>query len=152
MREMQDLDDFLKEREPAKTGKQSILMPYFAEILGLKTRGYSERVILDFLLEKKKITISQQSLNRFIRKQMAKNNASIFELTPASNQVNSQAENEKIDTNQSDIKQQAKSDEPMRSAASHTERPGIRRWPTADEVDLSKLYWVALKTRKSKQS
>ena len=73
---MQDVDDFLREYKPAKTGKQSVLMPYLAEILELKNRGYSERVVLDFLLRKKGITISQQSLNRFIRSQMAKNEAS----------------------------------------------------------------------------
>ena len=134
---MQDVDDFLRECKPAKTGKQSILMPYLAEILELKNRGYSERVVLDFLLQKKGITISQQSLNRFIRSQIAKN------ITPAAEsteQLHSKVKNEKTVTNQQNIEQSAKSNEPTRSEAPRAERAGIRRWPSADEIDLSKLY------------
>ena len=137
---MQDVDDFLRECQPAKTGKQSILMPYLAEILELKNRGYSERVVLDFLLQKKGITISQQSLNRFIRSQIAKNITPAAESTPTTEQLHSKVENEKTATNQQNIEQPAKSNEPTRSEAPRAERAGIRRWPSADEIDLSKLY------------
>ena len=130
---MQDVDDFLRECKPAKTGKQSVLMPYLAEILELKNRGYSERVVLDFLLQKKGVTISQQSLNRFIRNQITKNTASAAESAPTTEQLHSKVENEKIE-------QPAKPNEPTRSEAPRAERAGIRRWPSADEVDLSKLY------------
>ena len=138
---MQDLDDFLREREPAKTGKQSVLLRYVAEILELKNRGYSERVILDFLLEKKGITISQQTLNRFIRSQMAKNIAPILKEASVPNQEHLKDKNVKIDTNQQpNDEQQEQSNELVRSAASRTDRPGIRRWPSADEIDVSTLY------------
>ena len=132
---MQDVDEFLRECKPAKTGKQSILMPYLAEILELKNRGYSERVVLDFLLQKKGITISQQSLN-----QIAKNITPAAESTPTTEQLHSKVENEKTATNQQNIEQPAKSNEPTRSEAPRAERAGIRRWPSADEIDLSKLY------------
>ena len=132
---MQDVDDFLRECKPAKTGKQSVLMPYLDEILELKNRGYSERVVLDFLLQKKGVTISQQSLNRFIRSQIAKNTASAAESAPTTEQLHS-----KTVINQQNIEQPAKPNEPTRSEAPRAERAGIRRWPSADEVDLSKLY------------
>ena len=137
---MQDVDDFLRECKPAKTGKQSVLMPYLDEILELKNRGYSERVVLDFLLQKKGVTISQQSLNRFIRSQIAKNTASAAESAPTTEQLHSKVENEKIVINQQNIEKPAKPNEPTRSEAPRAERAGIRRWPSADEVDLSKLY------------
>ena len=60
---MSNYDDFIAENKP--TGK-SKLDRFQKEILGLKELGYSEADILRFLLEKEGISVSRQTLNRFI--------------------------------------------------------------------------------------
>lgn len=61
---MSNYDDFIAENKP--TGK-SKLDRFQKEILGLKGLGYSEADILRFLLEKEGVSVSRQTLNRFIR-------------------------------------------------------------------------------------
>ncbi|WP_051940868.1 hypothetical protein [Stenoxybacter acetivorans] len=62
-----DLEDFLREQAPEKSQKRSVLEPYCADILELKKRGYSESVILQYLAEKKNVSVTRPTLNRFIR-------------------------------------------------------------------------------------
>lgn len=61
-----DLVDFIANNEPE--GKRSKLLPFKDEILKLKELGYAEKNILQFLKEKKGITVTRQTLNVFIRK------------------------------------------------------------------------------------
>lgn len=62
---MSDLDDFVKNNTPS--GKKSKLDAFVREIFALKKLGYSEKDILRFLSEKKGVSVTQPTLNRFIR-------------------------------------------------------------------------------------
>lgn len=62
---MSDFDDFVKNNRPS--GKQSKLNGFAQEIFALKNLGYSEKDIVRFLFEKKGISVTQPTLNRFIR-------------------------------------------------------------------------------------
>lgn len=62
---MSDLDDFVKNNAPS--GKKSKLDDFAEEIFTLKKLGYSEKDIVRFLLEKKAVSVTQPTLNRFIR-------------------------------------------------------------------------------------
>ncbi|WP_373700714.1 hypothetical protein [Neisseria dentiae] len=62
---MSDLDDFVKNNTPS--GKKSKLDAFAREIFALKKLGYSEKDILRFLSEKKGVSVTQPTLNRFIR-------------------------------------------------------------------------------------
>lgn len=55
-------------------GKRSVLEPYKDEILKMKQLGFTEKLILQFLAEKKNVSVSQQALNRFIRSRLQKMN------------------------------------------------------------------------------
>lgn len=70
---MSDLDDFIREHNlmPEKNRK-SVLAPYADEILKMKEMGFTEKIILQFLKEKKGISVSQQTLNWFIRSRSEK--------------------------------------------------------------------------------
>lgn len=48
--------------------------PYKDEILKMKQLGFTEKLILQFLAEKKNVSVSQQALNRFIRSRLQKMN------------------------------------------------------------------------------
>ena len=70
---MSDLEDFIKSYEnKLSPGKRSVLEPYKDEILKMKQLGFTEKLILQFLAEKKRV--SQQALNRFIRSRLQKMN------------------------------------------------------------------------------
>lgn len=72
---MSDLEDFLKSYEnKLSPGKRSVLEPYKDEILKMKQLGFTEKLILQFLAEKKNVRVSQQALNRFIRSRLQKMN------------------------------------------------------------------------------
>ena len=72
---MSDLEDFIKSYEnKLSPGKRSVLEPYKDEILKMKQLGFTEKLILQFLAEKKNIRVSQQALNRFIRSRLQKMN------------------------------------------------------------------------------
>ena len=72
---MSDLEDFIKSYEnKLSSGKRSVLEPYKDEILEMKQLGFTEKLILQFLAEKKNIRVSQQALNRFIRFRLQKMN------------------------------------------------------------------------------
>ena len=72
---MSDLEDFIKSYEnKLSSGKRSVLDPYKDEILEMKQLGFTEKLILQFLAEKKNIRVSQQALNRFIRSRLQKMN------------------------------------------------------------------------------
>ena len=72
---MSDLEDFIKSYEnKLSPGKRSVLEPYKDEILKMKQLGFTEKLILQFLAEKKNVRVSQQALNRFIRSRLQKIN------------------------------------------------------------------------------
>ena len=72
---MSDLEDFIKSYEnKLSPGKRSVLEPYKDEILKMKQLGFTEKLILQFLAEKKNVRVSQQALNRFIRSRRQKMN------------------------------------------------------------------------------
>lgn len=72
---MSDLEDFIKSYEKKLSpGKRSVLEPYKDEILKMKQLGFTEKLILQFLAEKKNVSVSQQALNRFIRSRLQKMN------------------------------------------------------------------------------
>ena len=72
---MSDLEDFIKSYEnELSPGKRSVLEPYKDEILKMKQLGFTEKLILQFLAEKKNVSVSQQALNRFIRSRLQKMN------------------------------------------------------------------------------
>lgn len=72
---MSDLEDFIKSYEnKLSPGKRSVLEPYKDEILKMKQLGFTEKLILQFLAEKKNVSVSQQALNRFIRSRLQKMN------------------------------------------------------------------------------
>lgn len=62
---MGDLEEFMKNNKP--DGRASKLEPFKQEIMVLKQKGYTEKTILKFLAEVKKVTVSQPALNKFIR-------------------------------------------------------------------------------------
>ena len=61
-----DLIDFLQENKP--NARRSVLAPYKEQILYMKNQDFTEQAILDFLKQKKNITVSQPTLNAFIKK------------------------------------------------------------------------------------
>lgn len=72
---MSDLEDFIKSYEnKLSPGKRSVLEPYKDEILKMKQLGFTEKLILQFLAEKKNVRVSQQALNRFICSRLQKMN------------------------------------------------------------------------------
>lgn len=72
---MSDLEDFINSYEnKLSPGKRSVLEPYKDEILKMKQLGFTEKLILQFLAEKKNVRVSQQALNRFIRSRLQKMN------------------------------------------------------------------------------
>ena len=72
---MSDLEDFIKSYEnKLSPGKRSVLEPYKDEILKMRQLGFTEKLILQFLAEKKNVRVSQQALNRFIRSRLQKMN------------------------------------------------------------------------------
>ena len=72
---MSDLEDFIKSYEnKLNPGKRSVLEPYKDEILKMKQLGFTEKLILQFLAEKKNVRVSQQALNQFIRSRLQKMN------------------------------------------------------------------------------
>lgn len=72
---MSDLEDFIKSYEKKLSpGKRSVLEPYKDEILKMKQLGFTEKLILQFLAEKKNVRVSQQALNQFIRSRLQKMN------------------------------------------------------------------------------
>ncbi|ASK27142.1 hypothetical protein BG910_04765 [Neisseria chenwenguii] len=86
---MSDLDDFIKTHgDKLSSGKRSVLEPYKGEILKMKQLGFAEKLILQFLLEKKNVTVSQQALNRFIRTRLKKPDSETEKLAGTSNNVN----------------------------------------------------------------
>ncbi|MBP6115499.1 MAG: hypothetical protein KBC57_05690 [Neisseriaceae bacterium] len=67
-----DLSQFLSCHKPS--ARISKLEPFKNEIFYLKENGYSEKDILKFLADFKQISVSQPSLNWFIRSRLLKSN------------------------------------------------------------------------------
>ncbi len=65
-----DLTQFISHNKPS--ARVSRLEPFKDEIFYLKDNGYSEKDILKFLADFKNISVSQPSLNWFIRSRTPK--------------------------------------------------------------------------------
>ena len=73
-----EIDDFLAGFDKEKIIlRKSILEPHKKQILELKNRGYAERIIIQFLEERKGIKVSQSYLNWFIRKHRKPNTRTV---------------------------------------------------------------------------
>lgn len=73
------------EKNPLPKQKRSKLDAFHDEIFQLKEMGFSEKVIVDFLLEKKNVKVAQQTLNQFIRSRSRSGSlksANAVEVTP----------------------------------------------------------------------
>lgn len=82
---MSDIDDFIREKNPLPKQKRSKLDTFHDEIFQLKEMGFSEKVIVEFLLEKKNVKVAQQTLNQFIRSRShsgSLKSANVVEVTP----------------------------------------------------------------------
>ena len=64
---MNDVEDFLLEKNLHPRNRNSKLDAFKDEIFQLKDMGFSEKVICEFLLEKKNVSVARQTLNQFIR-------------------------------------------------------------------------------------
>ena len=86
---MSDLDDFIKmHADKLSSRKRSVLEPYKDEILKMKQLGFTEKLILQFLFEKKKVTVSQQALNRFIRTRLKSSDSVAIKVVRTSDNIN----------------------------------------------------------------
>lgn len=86
---MSDLDDFIKmHADKLSSRKRSVLEPYKDEILKMKQLGFTEKLILQFLFEKKKVTVSQQALNRFIRTRLKSSDSVAIKVVKTSDNIN----------------------------------------------------------------
>ena len=86
---MSDLDDFIKmHADKLSSRKRSVLEPYKDEILKMKQLGFTEKLILQFLFEKKKVTVSQQALNRFIRTRLKISDSVAIKVLRTSDNIN----------------------------------------------------------------
>lgn len=119
--------------------KVSKLEPWREDILTLKNNGYTQKQILEYL-DLNGIKVSQTTLNSFIKvRQREQQTAATTKRADA--QENTRAKNKKQNKeNQIDKQESNEQSISRQSALQQADRPGIRRWPTADEVDLSKLY------------
>lgn len=64
---MSDLDEFKANNKP--NGRISKIAPHKDDILNLKSCGYSTADVVRYLKEYKKLTISTQAVNNFLKKQ-----------------------------------------------------------------------------------
>ena len=119
--------------------KVSKLEPWREDILTLKNNGYTQKQILEYL-DLNGIKVSQTTLNSFIKvRQREQQTAATTKRADA--QENARVKNKKQNKeNQTDRQESNEQPISRQSALQQADRPGIRRWPTADEVDLSKLY------------
>ncbi|MDO4641693.1 MAG: hypothetical protein Q4A84_08370 [Neisseria sp.] len=68
---MNDLEEFMAANKPA--GKSSKLDRYLTDIRTLKDNGYSEKQIIVYLKEKKGLSVSRPTLNRFVQQYLNTN-------------------------------------------------------------------------------
>ncbi|EFC89944.1 hypothetical protein NEIMUCOT_03744 [Neisseria mucosa ATCC 25996] len=138
--DMDDLDDFIKEHghEPKRVNR-SVLEPYRDELLKMRKMGFTEKVMLQFLKEKKNLAISQQALNRFIRSRLNKQEADKKEAekpVPAikqavrENQPANPAHTVKQEANKKDVEKTAPAPKPQKKKF---------QWPPKD-VSSENLY------------
>lgn len=128
---MSDIDDFINEHNlHAKRKKQSKLTEYKDEIFQLKNMGFAEKVIIQFLAEKKNVHVSQQTLNQFIRSQSEPQHApTVQTILQAQNQPQERAQTvqaiQKPTPTQQNVPQQ-----PETATIRHTSRPLRKPTPT----------------------
>nr|WP_315115978.1 hypothetical protein [uncultured Neisseria sp.] len=110
---MSDLEDFIKSYEnKLSPGKRSVLEPYKDEILKMKQLGFTEKLILQFLAEKKNVRVSQQALNRFIRSRLQKMNLGAEKMVEKSQNDN------KLINSKSPVSEPEKPKEPLAQSTS----------------------------------
>lgn len=122
---MSDLEDFVKNNAPS--GKKSKLDAFAGEIFTLKNLGYSEKDILRFLLEKKGMTVSQPTLNRFIRSHTGK--------TVVSSEINHQPINDSVQVSTVTPTVPA----PQKTNSETSQRPIIGKFDLNREIDVDEL-------------
>lgn len=121
--------------------KVSKLEPWCEDIFTLKNNGYTQKQILEYLALNG-VKVSQTALNSFIKVRQSKQNTAIVtKMVQTDLQKDEQIEGkeqmgvEQIDASRTNEQPISKQPESQR-----TDRPGIRRWPSADEIDESTLY------------
>lgn len=127
---MSDLEDFVKNNAPS--GKKSKLDAFAGEIFTLKNLGYSEKDILRFLLEKKGMTVSQPTLNRFIRSHTGK--------TVVSSEINHQPINDSGQVRNRKGSTVTPTDPaPKKTNSEISQRPIIGKFDLNREIDVNEL-------------
>ena len=81
---MNDVEDFLLEKNLHPRNRNSKLDAFKDEIFQLKDMGFSEKVICEFLLEKKNVSVARQTLNQFIRSRRKLENKTVEHATELS--------------------------------------------------------------------
>ena len=127
---MSDLEDFVKNNAPS--GKKSKLDAFAGEIFTLKNLGYSEKDILRFLLEKKGMTVSQPTLNRFIRSHTGK--------IVVSSEINHQPINDSGQVRNRKVSTVTPTDPaPKKTNSEISQRPIIGKFDLDREIDVNEL-------------
>ena len=127
---MSDLEDFVKNNAPS--GTTSKLDAFAGENFTLKNLGYSEKDILRFLLEKKGMTVSQPTLNRFIRSHTGK--------TVASSEINHQSINDSVQVKNRQVSTVTPAaPAPKKTNSEISERPIIGKFDLNREIDVNEL-------------
>lgn len=137
---MDDLDDFIKEygHEPKRVNR-SVLEPYRDELLKMRKMGFTEKVMLQFLKEKKNLAISQQALNRFIRSRLNKQEADKKEVGKPAPAIK-QAVRENQPANPAPtVKQEADKKDVEKTAPAPNPKKKKFQWPPED-VSSENLY------------
>lgn len=138
--DMDDLDDFIKEHghEPKRVNR-SVLEPYRDELLKMRKMGFTEKVMLQFLKEKKNLAISQQALNRFIRSRLNKQEADKKEAEKPAPAIK-QAVRENQPANPAPtVKQKANKKDVEKTAPASNPQKKKFQWPPKD-VSSENLY------------
>lgn len=127
---MSDIDDFINEHNlHSKRKKQSKLTEYKDEIFQLKSMGFAEKVIIQFLAEKKNVHVSQQTLNQFIRSQSEPQHAHTKQTTSqAQNQPQERAQT--VQATQPTPDPQNAPQQPETTPIRHAPRPLRKPTPT----------------------
>ena len=126
-------------QQPSHT-RVSKLEPWREDILTLKNNGYTQKQILEYL-DLNGIKVSQTALNSFIKIRQREQQSAATMMQTDNTQDSTKAKNKK-QNKENQIDNQGLNEQPISQqlAPQRTDRPSIRRWPSADEVDVSTLY------------
>lgn len=140
---MNDIETFLAKHQLAdKQKKTSVLEPYQAEILELKEKGYSDKIIVRFLEEMKGVKVSQQWLNRYIRSCRKQAENSGLRTAPVSAKPHS-ADDRQAGVPVTQIARTESPNEDEQEAERigrlHNVRVGTKKFQQADDIDTKEL-------------